>query len=254
MSDKDEFGDRMKKYESASTDRKAQGNLPVMARLDGKSFHTFCQGLNKPYDEKLSKIMDETLIALVKEFHVHLGYTQSDEITLYWYMPDGDSQLPFGGRFQKIESIMAAYASVVFNRLVAEHLSEKRKYIAVFDCRSWEVPSVVEAANCFLWRQQDAKKNAISMAAQRYFSPKQLMGKNGLEKIEMLKSVGVVFDEYPKRFQHGVYAERKLFEKMLSPEELKNIKPEYQPTGPVIRSEVVLFNMEITATHFLPKE
>ena len=250
----DDFGNRMKSYEAASTARKASGNLPVMARLDGRSFSKFCQNLNKPYDERLSNIMDQTLISLVKEFHVQLGYTQSDEITLYWYLPDEHSQLPFGGRFQKLESVLAGYASAVFNRLVAEHLPEKAKHIACFDCRAWEVPSTIEAANTFLWRQQDAKKNAISMAAQRYFSPSQLLGKNGLDKIEMMKSSGVSFEDYPARFKHGVYAMRQSYLQHLTPEELERIKPQHRPTEPVMRSKVALVDMQIDAGYFLPKE
>lgn len=252
--DQDDFGNRMKSYESASTSRKASGDLPVIARLDGRSFSTFCQNLNKPYDERLSNIMDNTLIALVKEFHVQLGYTQSDEITLYWYMPEKYSQLPFGGRFQKVESVLAGYASAVFNREVAQQLPEKAKHIACFDCRAWEVPSVIEAANTFLWRQQDAKKNAISMAAQRLFSPKQLMNKNGKDKIQMMADKGTVFEDYPTRFKHGVYAMRQTYIQHLSPEELERIKPQHRPTEPVTRSKVQLFDMEITASYFLSKE
>ena len=53
------LGDRMKKYENAYkirfTDR-----LPVIVRLDGKAFHTLTRHCEKPFDEKLITIFNES--------------------------------------------------------------------------------------------------------------------------------------------------------------------------------------------------
>lgn len=43
----DSLGDRMKKFEKASETDLFQ-NLPIVVRLDGKAFHTFTKGLNRP--------------------------------------------------------------------------------------------------------------------------------------------------------------------------------------------------------------
>jgi len=56
---------------------------------------------------------------------------------------------------------------------------------AMFDSRVFNIPKE-EVCNCFIWRQQDATKNSISMVAQSYFSTKELHCKNGMQKQDML--------------------------------------------------------------------
>ena len=58
--------------------------------------------------------MVETTKALVDRFQAKVGYTQSDEITLVWHVEcDSSSEYPFDGRFQKMESLLAAFATAV---------------------------------------------------------------------------------------------------------------------------------------------
>lgn len=60
------------------------------------------------------------------------------------------------------------------------------------------VPSKIEAVNAFIFRELDATKNAISMAAQSMFSHKELQHKNGKEMQEMMwQQRGVNFNDYP---------------------------------------------------------
>ena len=47
---KDSLGDRMKMYESVPKTYLMK-RTPVIIRLDGKAFHTFTRGLNKPFDK-----------------------------------------------------------------------------------------------------------------------------------------------------------------------------------------------------------
>ena len=59
-SDKTSLGDRMKgQYES-----RTQTHLPrrtyTIIRLDGKAFHTYTRGCDKPYDLELSVAMTDT--------------------------------------------------------------------------------------------------------------------------------------------------------------------------------------------------
>lgn len=166
-SDKTSLGDRMKSYEFPSTSRKAFKGQPLVVRLDGKSFHNFTKGLKRPYDERLSKLMVATTTALVDRFQAKVGYTQSDEISLVWNIEcDSSAEFPFDGRFQKMESLLASYATAFFNKKLAEFLPEKEDELPTFDARAFVVPNLMEAYHALLWRQQDATKNAISMAAQ----------------------------------------------------------------------------------------
>jgi tRNA(His) guanylyltransferase len=235
----DTLGDRLKEYESLSTSRKAFRGQPFAVRLDGKAFHTFCRGLKRPYDERLSRLMTRVTEELVSEFGALVGYTQSDEITLGFYLPSGSqSEYPFGGRFQKIESLSAALATSIFTRLLPNFLPEKVGHVPLFDSRAFTVPNLQELYHVFLWRQQDATKNAISMAAQAYYSHGALMGKNGDEKQEMLFQKGVNFNDYPAFFKRGTFVQRTKKFVTLTPEQLEKIPEKHRPTEPVERSVI----------------
>ena len=122
----DYLGDRIKSYESLSTSRKAFVGQPIIVRLDGKAFHTFTKGLEKPFDANLTRMMTLTMDHLVEKFHAKLGFSQSDEINVLFYEPSGSqSEYIFGGRFQKLESLLAASASVYFASLIPEYLPSK---------------------------------------------------------------------------------------------------------------------------------
>jgi len=182
---KDQFGDRMKMYENQTCGVKMLPRIPVIARLDGKGFSKFTKGLKRPYDERLSNLMVETVKYLVKETNANCGYTQSDEITLMWYTDKIESSIYFDGRLFKMISDLASMCSVFFNKELPKYLPEKSDKMPRFDCRVYNVPTLDEAVNSFLWREQDATKNSISMAAQSVYSHSELMNKNGSDKQEI---------------------------------------------------------------------
>jgi tRNA(His) guanylyltransferase len=242
------LGDRMKLYEQPSIARQAFKGQPLIARLDGKSFHTFTKGLKRPFDERLTMMMVNTMRALVDRFGCRIGYTQSDEITLAWYeTPDSTTDYPYNGRFQKLDSLLAAFATAHFNLHLPTFLPEKAHMLPTFDCRSFVVPTLQEAYHAFLWRQQDATKNAISMAAQSLFSHKRLQGLHGPQMQELMwKEKGVNFNEYPPAFKRGTFARRTKEARVLTAEQLAEIPEKYRPTGPVIRSFVDQLDIWLT--------
>lgn len=78
----DSLGDRMKGYEGVSRNFLTR-RVPAIIRLDGKAFHTFTKGMEKPFDLVLTQAMQETMKHLCENIQgCVLGYTQSDEITL----------------------------------------------------------------------------------------------------------------------------------------------------------------------------
>lgn len=238
--DKDDLGNRMKAYEAPSTGRRVFKGQPLVVRLDGKSFHTFTKGLERPFDQSLSDLMVATMKALVDRFQANIGYTQSDEITLVFLSePEDRGDLNFDGRLQKIETLTASFASVYFNKHLRNYLPQKADELPIFDSRAFAVPNVQEAYHSLLWRQQDCTKNAISMAAQSMYKQSELQGKNGSELQEMMFQKGVNFNDYPFFFKRGTFARREGVERELSYAELQKIPAEYRPTGPVMRSEIV---------------
>lgn len=243
----DKMGDRLKMFEGIEAGRILIPNLPICVRVDGRAFHTFTRGMNRPYDERMSKAMIETMKYLVKKTDACIGYVQSDEISLVL----SDTKEPlFGGRVQKLTSIIAAMATAKFNDEI--HKSFPDKPLAEFDCRVWNVPNRTEAANTILWREFDATKNSISMAARSVYSDNQLLNKNSSEKQELLWQKGINWDKYPVFFKRGTYARRVVIERKLTPDELKDLPEHHEarknPDMVFTRSEIKEIEMPIFST------
>ena len=64
--------------------------------------------------------------------------------------------------------------------------------IAMFDSRCFNIPAS-EVVNCFVWRQEDATRNAIQMLGQTHFSHKELHKKSTSDIQEMLWQKGINF-------------------------------------------------------------
>ena len=222
----DPLGDRMKTHEMVEAGRRAEPGLPILVRLDGKAFHTFTRGLQRPFDARLHALMDATTRHLVKECGAIVGYTQSDEISLVFHAATPKSEHYLGGRFQKLTSILAALATAYFNRRLAELLPEKADKSPIFDARAWTVPSVEEAANALLWREQDATKNSIAMAAQARLPHTELQGKSTREQQALLLARhGVDWNDYPARSKHGAWFRRVEITRAFTAEELDALPP-----------------------------
>ena len=74
----------------------------------------------------------------------------------------------------------------------------------MFDARCFNIP-VDEVTNCFIWRQQDATRNAIQMLGQCNFSHKELQKKscNDIQDMLMLEK-NINFNDMPTEFKRGV--------------------------------------------------
>lgn len=201
----DLFGDRMKAYEGTESKRYFDPNLPVCIRLDGRSFSVWTKDCVRPYDLRVQWLMAGMTKALVKETGAAVGYTQSDEITLILWNKDSKSQGYFGNRIQKVVSMTSAFASAWFATNVNNMFDPNTKPMALFDSRAWQVPSLTEAANVLLWRELDAQKNSVSMAAQAVYHHLELVGKNTETKKNMLLEKGIDWNDYPCHSKRGVY-------------------------------------------------
>jgi len=235
----DELGDRMKIFESAEAGRRLMPLLPVCIRLDGRSFSRYTSKLDKPFDVQMSGIMVTVTKLLVDETNASMGYTQSDEISLVLHQPTYESQVYFDGKIQKIVSVLAGYAAAIFNEYAVSALKGKiPDKSALFDCRVWNVPNEMEAANTLVWRQKDALRNAVQGAARSVFSHKECQDKNNTELVEMLKKKGIIFNDYPDFFKYGTFIRRvkKLVD--LTTEQMAKIPEKHRPMGPVERTVI----------------
>jgi tRNA(His) guanylyltransferase len=247
MTDKTGLGDRMKGYEAMEAGRRCMPLLPICARIDGKRFSRLTAGLARPYDERLSRLMTDVTRHLVETTNARVGYTQSDEISLLWHADGPGQQVFLDGRIQKLTSILASLATARFNAALAERISECGGQQAVFDCRVWTVPNRVEASNVFLWREQDASKNSISMAARHYYPHAEVDGKDAAAMHELLFAKGVNWNDYPEFFKRGSFVQRRVIRRLFRVEELAQLPERHEarrdPNLVVERHEVRVVEM-----------
>lgn len=241
----DDFGDRMKMLERVEAGRRLMPLVPICARMDGKGFSKYTENLKRPFDARLSVCMIETTKKLVEMTDARIGYTQSDEISLIYHSDRYETQVFFDGKLQKINSVLASIVTAIFNPMAKDLLGEDVPDIALFDCRVWSVPTTWEAVNAILWREQDATKNSISMAARHYYDHKDLHRKTGKEMQEMLFQKGINWNDYPSFFKRGTYVQRRTHKRPFTPDELNRIPERRRPPADAMveRSEVVQLDM-----------
>ena len=244
----DDFGDRMKIFEKMEVGRKFMPKLPVCVRIDGKTFSSWTRGLVRPYDERLVTLMVNTTEYLVEQTNAVIGYIQSDEISLMFYSDDLKSQIFFDSKIQKIVSVLASMTTAYFNSQVPYRIPEKAEKMALFDARAWNVPSIEEATNVFVWREMDATRNSVSMAAQHYFSHKKLQGKSCSQMQDMLmleKSVN--WNDYPSFFKRGTYVRREKVIRKFTTEEIDKLPAKHEarmdPELEIERTQVKVLNL-----------
>lgn len=230
MSMQNDLGARMKANYEQIPKTKLMRRCPVIVRIDGKSFHSFTKGFNKPFDDLLIKSMQETMKYLCENIQgCVLGYHQSDEISLLLIdYKKLNSQAFFDYEVQKVCSITASMATMIFNMMFHKFANEyandlwdrtcsfymgENSYIkslseavrkgAMFDSRCFNIPED-EVANYFYWRQLDATRNSIQMVGQANFSQKKLQNKSCNMIQDMLREEkGINWDDYPTHKKRG---------------------------------------------------
>jgi len=190
----DSLGDRMKKYERISQSDLMR-RTPVIVRLDGKAFHTYTRGCDKPFDMDLHQIRQQTLQHLCETIQgCIIGYSQSDELSLVLKDWDTyDTSAWFDNNLQKIVSVTASECTARWNELVymqpiseTPPLASKVRGFAKFDSRAFNVPKE-EVINYLIWRQGDWERNSVQMLARAYYSHKQCHGKSCKELITLIE-------------------------------------------------------------------
>lgn len=228
----DDLGKRMKEFYENVPKTKLMRRTPVAIRIDGKAFHTFTRGFNKPFDDVLISAMQDTMKYLCKNIQgCVLGYTQSDEITLILVdYKRLNSSAWFDYEVQKMCSVAASMATMAFNKAFNEGVQHrnlsyyaahattdnpypqddlgqtyavKAQIGAMFDARCFNIPKE-EVTNLVYWRQLDATRNSIQMVGQANFSHKELQGKS-CEKIKemLIAEKGISWEDLYPMYQHG---------------------------------------------------
>ena len=189
----------------------------------GKAFHTFTKEFIKPFDEMMTKTMQDTLLYLCKNVQgCVFGYTQSDEISLLLSdFKNLNSDAWFDYNVQKVCSVSSSMATFAFNynflknvhdaswngeiessELLHTYVNTAKKG-ALFDSRCFNIP-LEEVNNYFIWRQQDATRNSIFSMGRAYFSHKELQGLTTNQIQELLFSKhNVNWNDLPTHLKRG---------------------------------------------------
>ena len=219
----DSLGDRVKYFEKRS-ETYLDTKHPILARIDGRSFHMFTRKMKRPFDETLTDSMVATAIDLVSETGAIFGYVQSDEITLAWSVQE-DQEMWFGGRLQKMVSSLSAFATSRFYKKILDRMPEFAYYLPTFDARAWNVVDQVDVLDALLWRQRDAMKNSISQVASVYFTHNQLLNKHGNDKIKMLREIGIDWYGFDKKFTNGTFIRANRVTRKFTCDEIQSLPP-----------------------------
>ena len=235
MSVNDNLGKRMKEFYEQVPKTRLVRRMPVAIRIDGKAFHTFTRGFQKPFDKVLMQSMQETTKYLCENIQgCVFGFTHSDEITLILIDYEKlTSSAWFDYEVQKLCSISASMATMAFNKFFERNvenyiqncatdyetngLYEKgtpeyqlceiyQKAVekgAMFDARCFNIPKE-EVTNLIYWRQLDATRNSIQMVGQANFSHKELQNKSCNDIQDMLhEQKGINWNDYPTVCKRG---------------------------------------------------
>jgi tRNA(His) 5'-end guanylyltransferase len=204
---KDDLGDRMKGYYEDRSKTRLLRRMPVVIRVDGKSFSTFCKRFVKPFDQELNDMLNNVMVYLCGKIQgAKFAERHSDEISIL--VTDYDTLQTdafFDYEVEKICSITASLAATEF----CKQLISSQKYLTVredwpiFDSRCFNIPEK-DVVNYFYWRHLDARRNSISMLAQSRFSHKQLIGINCKQQQAMLlKEFSINWNDLPQERKTG---------------------------------------------------
>lgn len=201
MRDEQFWRDREKALEGRA--EPADGGF-VLARIDGRAFHTLTRGYAKPFDERIVGAMESAARMAADAIPgCVLAYWQSDEISLAFPFrhprkPSNDPMngIPFGGRVEKIASVLASAASVGFDRGLP---GDER--VPTFDCRVFVADDEGQLRDYLGWRIADSRKNAISTAAWAEFGHSKLLNVNTAQRLRMLE--GTEHEHIPDDYLYG---------------------------------------------------
>lgn len=125
-------------------------------------------------------------------------------------------------------SLFAAMASVKFNQLISESMPERAHLLPIFDARVFQYPNLDLACETFLWRETDATRNSLTMAAHSHYSHSELHKAGFSQKHDMLHAKGVNWNDYPTFFKRGTYVAKREVMKQLTLEELNKIPEKFR--------------------------
>ncbi len=204
--------DRVLSYHNVS-DYKLLNKVPIVICVNGQNFVKNTELLDKPHCDKFSECILSTMMRLCNDISgVFFGYQHNDEIVLLLRNDQNpDTEPMFDNRIQKICSIVSSIATSHFNncaKLVNLNLISD----AVFYAEVFAVPTIMEAMNTMIYKQQQNFYQSIQLACfyellklyDKHTIKDMLSGLSVDEKIDLLnQECNINFNSYPLTFRRG---------------------------------------------------
>lgn len=222
------FLKEMKEQEEIFNYRIPKRNTMVI-RVDGKNFKKVTEKLQKPFDIVFSSIMQGVMNEVAPQITgCDIAYTQSDEITFILHNKENETPY-FGGRIQKIVSVVSSIVSLTFYRLFLSFIMEYQDKIEenktkvseedmeqlnerlnnlwtvlnqnpVFDARIFTVAPEDEE-DVLEIRQNNCINNSINTMAHYYIG--NVSGKTQDDLLKELYKIGNRWEDLPEVIKFG---------------------------------------------------
>lgn len=207
--------DRIEGYQAA-TDYKLLNRVPLIICVNGRGFSKATQLLDKPYCPKFAECILSTTLRLCQDIEGSLlAYQHNDEIVVIARNDQKDDTTPwYDNKLQKICSVTSAVATMHFNDC-ANKINLNITGDPIFTSQVFAVPTISEAVNTFVYKQQQNFHISIQSACLYELIKKydkntikeMLSGLSVDEKIDLLsQECNVDFNDYPISFRRGVAA------------------------------------------------
>lgn len=209
--------DRIESYQSV-TDYKLLNRVPLVICVNGRGFSKATQLLDKPYCPKFSECILSTTLRLCNDVEGALfAYQFNDEIVVIARNDQSNDTNPwYDNKLQKICSVTSAIATMHFNDCASE-VGLNMTGDPVFTSQVFTVPTIGEAVNTIIYKQQQNFHTSIQLAClyelinkyDKNAIKEMTAGLNIDEKVDLLsQEVNVNFNDYPASFRRGVAAYR----------------------------------------------
>lgn len=209
---------RMKSYEAAYSSAVVLPKLPVIVKLDLRSFSKVSKNAEKPFDKSVATILGQTLFRTVQQVEgAVFGFQYSDKIIIVIKNDQSiDTEPWFGNNIQKISSTISSIATYEFLNFFWQMENPPNLDGAItFSAMTFGVPSSTECINYLINTQFKCINNSVNEAAVHTLQPiygpdtaQHLESRNINERQIIISdnSEGTKMEDYPTAFRYGIAA------------------------------------------------
>lgn len=228
------MGDAYKLAEGQQDNRPFSPDEAFIIRVDGRAFHTFTSGMERPFSPVLDACRNAAAQAVLRSLKPTFAYHQSDELSFVWdRVKEPAIEHTFSGRADKLLTLVASLTSAAFTREYIKLTGDFSK-VPHFDGRianRFSGDDALERAiECVQWRENDAMRNSMQMWGQSMFSHTQLHKCSVGDIYDMCKNIKGAdwYDALPE-FRRGTYVTIGKAEVVLDEEQRMLIPERHRP-------------------------